>query len=112
MGYQGQQPLFTTEYKGHKIEGYDTFVVARQGIFPTRTETVASAIKIIDGWIYDTKHGIIRNTNGEDVTADIRAYKAARAVSGYSEEEIFEMRAAFGEGENVVDIFTGKTITL
>lgn len=30
----------------------------------------------------------------------------------YSEEELFEMRSAFGGGKTIVDVFTGKTIKL
>lgn len=42
----------------------------------------------------------------------IREYIASRQKYGYSDEEMFEMRAAFGPGEKVVDIFTGEEITL
>lgn len=40
----------------------------------------------------------------------IQSYKESRARHGYSDEERFEMRAAFGPGAEVVDIFTGKKI--
>ena len=43
--------------------------------------------------------------------AAIEAYVASRQKYGYTDEEKFEMRAAFGD-EEVVDVFTGKTITL
>ena len=43
--------------------------------------------------------------------AFLEQYVANRAKYGYSDEEKFEMRAAFGD-EEVVDVFTGKTITL
>ena len=46
----------------------------------------------------------------EDAAA-IEMYIANRQQYGYSPEELFEMKAAFGD-EEVVDIFTGKTITL
>jgi hypothetical protein len=39
----------------------------------------------------------------------IAQYVANRQKYGYSDEEKFEMMAAFG-GEEVVDIFTGKTV--
>ena len=44
--------------------------------------------------------------------AFLEEYVASRKKRGYSEEEMFEMRAAFGPGETVVDIFTGETIVL
>lgn len=40
----------------------------------------------------------------------IEEYKRSR--KGYSEEELNEMRAAFGKGTTVRDIFTGEEITL
>ena len=43
--------------------------------------------------------------------AFLEAYVARRQKYGYTDEEKFEMRAAFGD-EEVVDLFTGKTITL
>lgn len=42
----------------------------------------------------------------------LRAYIARRQKTGYSAEEMYEMRAAFGPGETVVDMFTGQEITL
>ena len=48
----------------------------------------------------------------EEATAAIRAYRERRKNYRYSEEELFEMRAAFGAGTTVVDVFTGKTIRL
>ena len=42
----------------------------------------------------------------------LQNYIASRQKYGYSDEELFEMRASFGEDEEVVDIFTGQTIDL
>jgi hypothetical protein len=39
-------------------------------------------------------------------------YIESRNKHGYSDEELFEMEASFGPDEEVVDIFTGKTIDL
>jgi len=47
-----------------------------------------------------------------DDAESIARYIASRKNRGYSDEEMFEMRAAFGEGEEVMDIFTGETIKL
>lgn len=40
----------------------------------------------------------------------IRQYVEYREKHGYSDEELFEMRAAFGD-EPVVDVFTGKKVS-
>jgi hypothetical protein len=42
----------------------------------------------------------------------IAQYIKSREMYGYSDEEMFEMQASFGPDEEVVDIFTGKTINL
>jgi len=42
----------------------------------------------------------------------LKRYIENRQKYGYSDEELFEMRASFGKDEEVVDIFTGQTIDL
>ena len=54
--------------------------------------------------LYDS----IATKNKEDAEF-LDQYIANRQKYGYSDEEKFEMRAAFGD-EEVVDIFTGKSI--
>ena len=48
----------------------------------------------------------------EDKYSVLKRYIENRQKHGYSDEELFEMRASFGEDEEVVDIFTGQTIDL
>ena len=42
----------------------------------------------------------------------LEEYRAYRKENGYSEEELAEMRAAFGAGERMMDIFTKEAWTL
>ena len=49
------------------------------------------------------------NANKVEQTAFLEQYVANRKKFGYSDEEKFEMRAAFG-GEEVVDMFTGEVV--
>ena len=51
-----------------------------------------------------------RAARDEETAKVIEAYRAS--YTGPSEEEMFEMRAAYGKGTTVVDIFTGKKIRL
>ena len=51
-----------------------------------------------------------RAARDEETAKVIEAYRAS--CTGPREEEMFEMRAAFGTGTTVVDIFTGKKIKL
>lgn len=48
----------------------------------------------------------------EENRKSIAEYREAMKNYEPSEEELYEMRAAFGAGETVVDIFTGKAICL
>ena len=52
-----------------------------------------------------------KKMEGKDL-AVLKRYIENRQKHGYSDEELFEMRASFGEDEEVVDIFTGQTIDL
>lgn len=56
----------------------------------------------------ETLYDSIACKNKEDA-AFLEEYVARRQKYGYSDEEKFEMRAAFGD-EEVVDIFTGKVV--
>lgn len=60
---------------------------------------------------YITQQNVIDSMNARKVEQDLflEQYVANRQKYGYSDEEKFEMRAAFGD-EEVVDIFTGKVI--
>ena len=51
-----------------------------------------------------------RVARDEETANVIEAYRAS--YTGPSEEDLFEMKAAFGTGTTVVDIFTGKKIKL
>ena len=46
------------------------------------------------------------------VTEEINAYKERMKNHVYDEEELAEMRSAFGAGTEIVNVFTGDTITL
>lgn len=46
----------------------------------------------------------------KQITKSIAEYKANQKP--YTEEELFEMRAAFGVGTQVVDVLSGRMITL
>jgi hypothetical protein len=48
----------------------------------------------------------------QDVKKSLAEYRKAKENYQYSAEELFEMKAAFGEGTTVVDILTGKKTKL
>lgn len=106
---------------------------AKKRIEKTRAEFEAGEITI-------DEHGVARNCIGNIVTDEImqmlsfvtdkinieateaaadeeahrwaEEYRARMANHVPSEEELFEMRAAFGEGATVVDVISGQTIHL
>lgn len=53
-----------------------------------------------------------REASAAEAKEAIREYKEHIMKHGHSEEELLEMRAAFGEGTTIVNIFTGQTIEL
>lgn len=61
---------------------------------------------------YIDQDTVINSMNARKVEAAkaIEAYVANRKQYGYSDEEKFEMRAAFGD-EEVIDIFTGEKVS-
>ena len=65
-----------------------------------------------------SKYGNLINTENHESAIDAEAEEVARRYRErmknhvYSEEELFEMRAAFGDGVEVVDVISGNKIRL
>lgn len=53
-----------------------------------------------------------RKAIDQHTAESIRRYRQKTAHQGYDDEQLFEMRAAFGEGTTVVDVLTGKKVLL
>lgn len=63
----------------------------------------------LDSLITETEHANSIAARKIEDAAFLAEYVARRQQFGYSDEEKFEMRAAFGD-EEVVDIFTGQRV--
>ncbi len=67
-------------------------------------------------WVYDEAGldcpEIQREAHDRHVGESIAEYREQMKNHVYSEEELFEMRAAFGPGVTVVNVLTGKKVTL
>lgn len=61
------------------------------------------------GYITKAEREFSIEANRVEQAAFLEQYIARRQKYGYSDEEKFEMQAAFG-GEEVVDIFTGEVV--
>ncbi len=75
---------------------------------PTELLELWAYVGIIDRYVY-FKSLEVRDA---EQSKSIQEYKEARAKQGYSQEQLFEMRAAFGAGATVVNAVTGEKITL
>lgn len=76
---------------------------------------------IPDNVVEILKHSAYRELFDEEATTRAKEEQDAEAIASYkrrmqnhkySQEEMAEMRAAFGEGTEVVDIITGRTVRL
>lgn len=72
--------------------------------------------QIVPPWVYEEASLIVPEDHlkAYDVeTSEFLAdYRERMADYEPSAEELFEMKAAFGEGETVVNVFTGRSIQL
>lgn len=100
------------EIKRYLIDGCIT--IDRDGVARNKMGKALMA-DVVEKLSYVTDRVDVEATNNardEENTRDIAAYRESRRADGYSAEELFEMRAAFGEGTTVVDILTGEAIAL
>lgn len=70
---------------------------------------------MLDMWKYlgkDFDYEKANETRQKETKEEIEQYCNRRAEYRYSDEELVEMRAAFGENTTVVDILTGQEIKL
>lgn len=88
----------------------DEFGVARNCIGRVVSEDIAEQIFLLNHWEIDL-----------EMTSKMYEIEVAKALEEYrksmknyvpSEEELYEMRCAFGKGTEVVDIFTGQKINI
>ena len=67
-------------------------------------------LAFVDGKISEQTLQTSLATKFEEDNKAIANYIRSRKQNGYSSEELFEIGAAFGNDETVVDIFTGEII--
>lgn len=70
---------------------------------------------MLDIWKYlgkDFDYEKANETRQKETKEEIEQYRSRKIGHSYSAEELIEMRAAFGEGQEVVDILTRESIIL
>lgn len=83
--------------------------VARNKIRRALSSDIAEMVSMITSRIDRKKTS---EAYDKECSEAIEGYRNRRQEHGYSEEEIFEMRAAFGAGTTIIDIITGEEIVL
>lgn len=64
------------------------------------------------GWVTEQERANSNETRDRETSAFLDEYRESMKDYTPGPEELFEMRAAFGPGETVVNIITGKRIEL
>jgi hypothetical protein len=94
---------------------FDTDATVTGGVVRWNSNNNIPSRDILEFWQYFNKDFDFDKTLevSEQETANFfKQYRESQANKVYSEEEKFEMRAAFGEGATVVNVITGKKTKL
>lgn len=94
---------------------FETEAFVKDGVVRWNSNKRIPPIEILDFWKYiglDFDYEKSLKIQNEEDAIFIAQYKESMKNYKPSEEEIFEMRAAFGAGEKVVNIITGQMIQL
>lgn len=97
--------------KGDLFE--DVYVI--DGIVRWKSNNSVPPTELLELWQYLNKDfSFEKSLKQQDIENSnfLKQYREQQANRSYSEEELFEMRSAFGTGTKVVDVITGKTIEL
>lgn len=94
---------------------FDTDAYVKDGVVRWKSNNNIPPKDILEFWQYLGKEFDYNKTlavDEEETTVFFENYRKQQANRQYTEEELFEMRAAFGPGETVVNVITGKQIKL
>jgi hypothetical protein len=75
---------------------------------PSELMELWAYVGLVDQWTFQRS----TDARDKDQAESAKRYRETRATQGYSQEQLFEMRAAFGAGTTVMDVITGKKIKL
>lgn len=104
---------FRSQSEDLKIK-FDTDTVVKEDIVYWKSNGSVPPSDVLEFWSYvgkDFDYNKSIDTLDVQTKESIEAYVGANSGRKRSEEELFEMMSAFGEGE-VVDIFTGEELKL
>lgn len=92
-----------------------TNAVVEDGIVRWKSNNQVPPTEILEFWKYigyEFDYDRSLEVREKEQNEFLEKYRESQKNRRYTEEEIYEMRAAFGEGATVVDIISGKKIKL
>lgn len=99
-----------------KIDLFDNEAyVNKDGVVRWKSNNSVPPDELLELWQYSNKEFSYENSiaiRELETSTFLAEYRRQREENGYSEEELIEMKNAFGEDAVVVDVITGEKIRL
>lgn len=114
-GLENNAPLYLRESSKRLEKQFETDAYVVEGIVRWKSNDNIPPTDILEFWDHIGKSFDLEKSKSldeEESTKFLEEYRKSQENRQYSEEELFEMRAAFGEGETVINVFTGKKTIL
>ena len=120
MSYLNDLQNYSEEHIFHKdairvANQFETDAYVINGVVRWKSNNNVPPKEVLELWDYlnkDFSFNASMHAQENDTREFIKQYKKQQRNKTYSEEELHEMKSAFGEGTTVVDIITGETIKL
>lgn len=96
-------------------DSFETEAYVKNGIVRWNSNDRIPPTDVLELWYFlekDFSIGKSIEESEKETREFLKNYRKKNINRTYSEEERFEMEAAFGKGATVVDVITGKEITL
>lgn len=94
------------------VDKFDTDTYIEEGIVRWKDSNNIPLTDILELWEHFNKPFSYERTIEVRNKETIEMLNKYRENKTYSQEELFEMKSAFGENETIVDVITGKEIIL
>ena len=108
LKYQKSHPFRTDAER--MLDAFHTDTYIENGVIRWKSSQNVPPIDILEFWNYigfDFDYKLSIEVAQKEIEEKINSYKKRNI--GKSSETLYEMRAAFGEGVEVIDVLTGKS---
>lgn len=82
------------------------------GVLRWKSKDNPVPVSVLERDLFLEVSDVQKRADDEDLERTLAEYREAEANREYTDEDLFEMRAAFGEGTSVVNVITGERIQL